>query len=100
MFIGGPIAAGISGDPYTKPMASKKMPTPAEISRVMSLMGKIGGKKGGKKGGKARWVGVTPEERQRVSASGGTARAKKMTKAQRSEIARKAAQARWTKSQL
>jgi len=79
-------------------MANNKMPTPAEISRVMSLMGKIGGKKGGKKGGKARWVGVTPEERQRVSAAGGMARAKMMTKAQRSEIARKAAAARWLKA--
>jgi hypothetical protein len=35
------------------------------------------GKKGGKKGGKARWVNLTPE--------------------QRSEIARKAVQARWAR---
>jgi hypothetical protein len=81
-------------------MANDKMPSPAEISRVMSLRGKIGGKKGGKKGGKARWVGVTLEDRQKVAASGGTARAQKMTKAQRSEIARKAAAARWAKSAL
>ena len=40
-------------------------------------LGRLGGKKGGPKGGKARWDGVT--------------------KAERSEIARKAAQARWRK---
>lgn len=74
------------------------MPSPAEISRIMSLMGKIGGIKGGKKGGKARWVGLTPEDRQKVAAAGGTARAKKMTKAQRSESARKAALARWARA--
>jgi len=78
-------------------MADEKMPSKAEISRVMSLMGKIGGKKGGKKGGKARWAALTPEDRHKVAAAGGTARAKKMTKAQRSESARKAALARWGK---
>jgi hypothetical protein len=40
-------------------------------------LGRLGGKKGGKKGGKARWEGVTPEER--------------------SEILRKAVQARWSR---
>jgi hypothetical protein len=40
-------------------------------------LGRKGGKAGGKKGGKARWEGVSPE--------------------QRSEIARKAALARWKK---
>ena len=78
-------------------MADDNMPTRAEISRVMSLMGKIGGIKGGKKGGKARWAGLTPEDRQKLAAAGGTARAKRMTKAQRSESARKAALARWGK---
>jgi hypothetical protein len=83
--------------PYTGQMADKDAPSRAEISRVMSLMGRLGGKKGGKKGGTARWVGVTPENRRKVAAAGGTARAKKMTKAQRSESARKAALARWGK---
>jgi hypothetical protein len=40
-------------------------------------LGRKGGLKGGKKGGKARWDGVTPEER--------------------SEILRKAVQARWSR---
>jgi hypothetical protein len=40
-------------------------------------LGRLGGKKGGKKGGKARWEGVPPEER--------------------SEILRKAVQARWNR---
>jgi hypothetical protein len=40
-------------------------------------LGRLGGKKGGKKGGKARWKGVPPEER--------------------SEILRKAVQARWNR---
>jgi hypothetical protein len=44
-------------------------------------------------------AGVTPENRRKVAAAGGTARAKKMTKAQRSESARKAAAARWSKAQ-
>ena len=38
-------------------------------------LGRLGGKKGGKKGGKTRWEGVPPEER--------------------SEILRRAVQARW-----
>ena len=40
-------------------------------------LGRKGGLKGGKKGGKARWAGISPEER--------------------SEILRKAAQARWSR---
>jgi hypothetical protein len=40
-------------------------------------LGRLGGKKGGKKGGKARWEGVPPEER--------------------SEILRRAVQARWSR---
>lgn len=50
---------------------NRATPTPDEIRRVMSAMGKIGGPKGGK------------------------ARAESLTKKQRSEIARKAALARW-----
>ena len=80
-------------------MAEKDTPTQAEISRVMALMGKLGGIKGGKKGGVARWAGVTPENRRKIAAAGGTARAKKLTKAQRSESARKAAAARWAKKE-
>jgi hypothetical protein len=41
-------------------------------------LGRRGGKRGGKKGGKARWEGISPEER--------------------SEIARKAALARWRRA--
>ena len=47
------------------------------ISEVMREMGKKGGKAGGKKGGKARMAALTPE--------------------QRSELARKAVQARWAR---
>jgi hypothetical protein len=47
-----------------------------EISPYMSLIGKIGGKKGGKKGGKARWAGLSSEDRKKLAASGGAARAK------------------------
>lgn len=50
---------------------NRPAPTPDEIRRVMSALGKIGGPKGGK------------------------ARAKKLSKKRRSEIARKAALARW-----
>ena len=49
-----------------------------------------------------RAAAPTPEVRTEIAAkagkAGGTARAKKMTKAQRSEIARKAAVARWLKA--
>jgi hypothetical protein len=41
-------------------------------------LGQKGGKKGGPKGGRARWVGLSPEER--------------------SELMRRAAQARWRKA--
>ncbi len=41
-------------------------------------LGRKGGKRGGKKGGKARWEGISPEER--------------------SEIARRAALARWRRA--
>ena len=73
------------------------MPSEAEISRVMSLMGRKGGKKGGKTGGKMRWVGVSAEERRRIAAAGGKARAPKLTPKQRSDSARKAALARAAK---
>ncbi len=51
---------------------------PELISRVMREMGRKGGKKGGKRGAKARMESLTPE--------------------QRTEIARKAAKARWAKT--
>ena len=41
-------------------------------------LGRKGGKKGGKKGGQARWAGVSPQER--------------------SEILRRAVEARWKKA--
>jgi len=50
-----------------------KVPTPDEISRVMSALGKIGGPKGGK------------------------ARAESLSSKQRSRIARNAALSRWSK---
>mgnify|MGYP001587983458 CR=1 FL=1 len=50
---------------------NKASPTPDEIRRVMSALGKIGGPKGGQ------------------------ARAKKLSKKRKSEIAKKAAIARW-----
>ncbi len=50
-----------------------KTPTPDEISRVMSALGKIGGPKGGK------------------------ARAESLSSKQRSRIARNAALSRWSK---
>jgi len=50
---------------------------------------------------KARSAALSPERRSEIAEkagkAGGTARAKKMTKAQRSESARKAALARWGK---
>ena len=49
-------------------------PTPDEIRRVMSALGKIGGQKGGE------------------------ARARSLSKKRRTEIAKKAATARWKKS--
>jgi hypothetical protein len=51
---------------------------PDLISRVMQAMGRKGGKKGGKKGAEKRAESLTPE--------------------QRSQIARKAARARWSKA--
>jgi hypothetical protein len=51
---------------------------PKIISKVMREMGRKGGKKGGKKGARVRTERLTPE--------------------QRTEIARKAAKARWAKS--
>ncbi len=51
---------------------------PDLISKVMQAMGRKGGKKGGKKGAKMRAETLTPE--------------------QRSQIARKAAKARWAKA--
>ncbi len=51
---------------------------PNVISKVMQEMGRKGGKKGGKKGAKKRAESLTPE--------------------QRSQIARKAAKARWVKA--
>jgi len=51
---------------------------PNLISKVMQAMGRRGGKKGGKKGAKMRAEALTPE--------------------QRSQIARKAAKARWAKA--
>ena len=48
-------------------------PTNEEVRRVMSMLGKIGGPKGGRQ------------------------RAKSLTKAERSDIAKKAALARWNK---
>jgi hypothetical protein len=50
---------------------------PTLISKVMQEMGRKGGKKGGKKGAKMRAAALTSE--------------------QRSQIARKAARARWAK---
>jgi hypothetical protein len=50
---------------------------PELISKVMREMGRKGGKKGGKKGGRNRAEALTPKER--------------------SDIARKAANARWRK---
>jgi hypothetical protein len=51
---------------------------PDLISKVMREMGRKGGKKGGKRGAKARTERLTPEER--------------------TQIARKAAKARWAKA--
>ncbi len=51
---------------------------PELISKVMREMGRKGGKKGGKRGAKARTERLTPEER--------------------TQIARKAAKARWAKA--
>jgi hypothetical protein len=50
---------------------------PDLVSKVMQEMGRKGGKKGGKKGAKMRAESLTPERR--------------------SQIARKAAKARWAK---
>jgi hypothetical protein len=51
---------------------------------------------------KARSAALSPERRSEIAENagkaGGTARAKNMTKAQRSESARKAAAARWLKA--
>lgn len=49
------------------------------------------------KGGKARWAQFSEEEKKTLQAAGGKARAKALTKKQRAEIARKAAEARWGK---
>lgn len=54
--------------------AEEPVPTPADISRVMAVMGR----KGGLKGGKRRLETMTPEQRR--------------------EAAFKAAKARWTKA--
>jgi hypothetical protein len=52
------------------------------LSEAAAILGRIGGKIGGKIGGP----------------KGGRARAKKLSAARRKEIARKAAQARWSKT--
>lgn len=54
-------------------IANRAPPTPDEIRRVMSALGKLGGPKGGE------------------------ARAKKLSKKKRVEIAKKAASSRWNK---
>lgn len=51
----------------------------------------------GRKGGTARAKALTAKERKSISSSGGKAAAAKRTAAQRSEIARQAARARWGK---
>ena len=63
----GDIATG-----QTDPLPESK-PTPDEVRRVMSMLGKVGGKKGG------------------------AARAKSLTGRQLTEIAKKGARARWSK---
>src|ERR1700693_2059445 len=59
------------------------------------------GRLGGSKGSKARAAALSPKVRTEIATkagkAGGTARAKNMTKAQRSESAHKAALARWGK---
>jgi hypothetical protein len=50
----------------------------------------------GKLGGDAR-AKLPPEQLSGIAQAGGKARAKKLTRVQRSEIARKAAAARWSK---
>jgi hypothetical protein len=56
-------------------VAKKKVPN--QVREYLSSLGKKGGKRGGPKGGKARAAKLTPERR--------------------SEIAKKAAAARWAK---
>ena len=57
---------------YNEPTMAPRKKNPHAVA-----LGRLGGKKGGKKGGKARWEGVPPEER--------------------SEILRRAVQARWNR---
>jgi hypothetical protein len=45
--------------------------------------------------GKRRMALLTPEERQEFASKGGTKRLKKLSKAKRKAIAKKAAEARW-----
>ena len=63
------------GAQSTKEPEAPKTPSQSEISRIMAAMGR----KGGKKSAKARMVKISPETR--------------------SEIALKAAKARWAKAQ-
>lgn len=51
---------------------------PKKLRQAFAKLGRIGGKKGGPKGGRARWENIPAEKR--------------------SEIARKAVQARWAKA--
>jgi len=69
----GDIATGQTRDSQISPLPD---PTPDEVRRVMSMLGKVGGKAGGK------------------------ARAKSLTKQQRIDIAAKGASARWGKKKV
>lgn len=60
-----------------EPLGAPLVKLPPDVRDYFVRMGKRGGKSGGKKGGKARAAKLTPEKR--------------------SEIARKAVQARWAK---
>jgi hypothetical protein len=60
-------------------------------------LGRLGGKVGGKIGGKIRMRDMTPEEFAAFTRAGGKARAAKLSAKRRSEIAKKAAAARWGK---
>lgn len=73
-------------------MARKRKKSMAETITLADHLRSIAGK-----GGKARWAQLSEDEKQDLRSAGGAARAKALTKKQRAEIARKAAEARWGK---
>jgi general stress protein YciG len=69
--------------------------SPELISKVMSEMGRKGGSVTGVPKG---FASLKPKARSVAAKTGGKARASKLTREQRQEIARKAATARWAKN--